>query len=269
MFALRSDYQFYMADVTKCTGVSRDKAEKWMQMGLINPSIQSASGRGNRNIFNLEDLFLIKFIDRIISSGWDRKLAGQMISSIKTSDLRILIESNRKRFPLLNAYSRWKEAINQTKKSGNKSATKKLEKIFRCNIEPDEIAIFSGMESDEFILDIRKRAFNIKVELCFIVFSEEGHREMLVRPIISEYSDKSFKSSLPSIHRLSELSDMMHLFNFGRIMDGVMMKVFYYFNANLIFKLGEEITLYFGEDVLRKLINEKKLPLDEWYGINV
>ena len=60
------------SDVDKI-GVKRERLKAWMEKGYIKPSIQSASGKGSKNIFSLWDLYMIRLFRRLVQLGFSRK----------------------------------------------------------------------------------------------------------------------------------------------------------------------------------------------------
>ena len=70
------DAQFYTSDVTRITGVKRNRLQVWLDKGWIIPSIQKAQGQGTRNIFSLHDLYIIALFRKLVEIGVPRKFVG-------------------------------------------------------------------------------------------------------------------------------------------------------------------------------------------------
>ena len=68
--------QFYTSDVTRITGVKRNRLQVWLDQGWIIPSIQKAQGQGTRNIFSLHDLYVIALFKKLVEIGVPRKFVG-------------------------------------------------------------------------------------------------------------------------------------------------------------------------------------------------
>ena len=80
-----------MSDVTRITGVSRPRMEQWMQLGYIKPSVNRASGRGTRNIFDRYDLYKIALFRHITETGWYREDAGRLLRALDDDTITSLI----------------------------------------------------------------------------------------------------------------------------------------------------------------------------------
>jgi DNA-binding transcriptional MerR regulator len=70
------DEQFYTSDVTRITGVKRNRLQVWLDRGWIIPSIKKAQGQGSRNIFGLHDLYVIALFKKLVGIGVPRKFVG-------------------------------------------------------------------------------------------------------------------------------------------------------------------------------------------------
>jgi DNA-binding transcriptional MerR regulator len=70
------DEQFLTSDVTRITGVKRNRLQVWLDKGWITPSIQKAQGQGTRNIFSLHDLYVIALFKKLVEIGVPRKFVG-------------------------------------------------------------------------------------------------------------------------------------------------------------------------------------------------
>ena len=65
-------------------GIKVDRLKDWMKRGYIIPSIKEADGTGTKNIFSLDDLYLIKLFEYLADKkGFSRSDAEQRIRSIK------------------------------------------------------------------------------------------------------------------------------------------------------------------------------------------
>ena len=71
-------------DINKKLHIKVDRLKDWMTRGFIIPSIQKASGQGTKNIFSLDDLYLIKLFQYLVSKkGFSRDDAALRIRLIK------------------------------------------------------------------------------------------------------------------------------------------------------------------------------------------
>jgi DNA-binding transcriptional MerR regulator len=70
------DKRFYTSDVTRITGVKRNRLQVWLDKGWMTPSIQKARGQGTRNIFSLHDLYVIALFKKLVEIGVPRKFVG-------------------------------------------------------------------------------------------------------------------------------------------------------------------------------------------------
>lgn len=87
--------QFKTKEVTAITGVTRDKLNKSIKMGVFSPSIKVGPGRGpSSHLFSREDLYIIKAFDKIADrqTGWYREPAAAFIKSIDRKELKTLVQ---------------------------------------------------------------------------------------------------------------------------------------------------------------------------------
>jgi hypothetical protein len=71
--------EFFAADIEKICGVKRNRLQTWLEKSWIIPSLQKASGRGTRNIFNEVDIACIFIFKACVESGLSREVVGQFI----------------------------------------------------------------------------------------------------------------------------------------------------------------------------------------------
>lgn len=74
---------FTTFEITKILGLKIDRQKDWLTRGFIEPSIQKATGQGSKNIFSLEDLYLIALFQHLVHKGFSRKAAAARIKSIR------------------------------------------------------------------------------------------------------------------------------------------------------------------------------------------
>ena len=74
---------YQTAAVTAITGVKRPRLQTWLERGWIQPSIQSGSGAGTRNIFSRNDLYIIGIFKLLTETGIPRETVGDIIAELK------------------------------------------------------------------------------------------------------------------------------------------------------------------------------------------
>ncbi|MFC1895330.1 hypothetical protein ACFL0Q_01520 [Thermodesulfobacteriota bacterium] len=72
--------------VTKL-GIGLPRVKDWLERGFIKPSAQVAEGKGNKNLFTVNDLYLIKLFSILVASGFSRDDAAEKIKSIRGPEL--------------------------------------------------------------------------------------------------------------------------------------------------------------------------------------
>lgn len=71
--------RFYTGEITKITGVKKDRLTVWLMNHYITPSVVVADGHGSRNIFNLIDVYCIELLKQLISMGMSRELSARIV----------------------------------------------------------------------------------------------------------------------------------------------------------------------------------------------
>ncbi len=65
----------------KIFGISRERAQDWIERGFIIPSISKASGKGTTNIFSRWDLYGICLFMDFLARGLSRWLAAEYVKN--------------------------------------------------------------------------------------------------------------------------------------------------------------------------------------------
>ena len=74
--------EFSKADAEKILKIKRTKLQEWINFGLVVP-FKSTPGQGVPNIFNDVDLYMIKFLERVIFRGISRRKAADMVEAFR------------------------------------------------------------------------------------------------------------------------------------------------------------------------------------------
>ena len=69
--------QFSTFDITRVFGIPRSNIQQYMDRGFIKPSIESAEGKGTRNLFSVEDLYRLRIFQRLHAVGLSQKEASE------------------------------------------------------------------------------------------------------------------------------------------------------------------------------------------------
>lgn len=60
---------FRISEVARVVGATQSQLAYWDKTGLVNPSIRSASGRGSRRLYSVEDIFELKILMKLLDSS--------------------------------------------------------------------------------------------------------------------------------------------------------------------------------------------------------
>jgi hypothetical protein len=93
---------FTTFDISKILDLKIDLQKDWRKRDYIEPSIQKATGQGTKNLFSIEDIYLIALFQHLIELGFAREVAAGRIKSIKNVHV-IANEVHRIRVTKLNA----------------------------------------------------------------------------------------------------------------------------------------------------------------------
>jgi len=65
----RKPVSFRISEVSHVVGATRRQLEYWDKTGLVSPSLRSASGRGSRRLYSIEDIFELQILMRLLRSS--------------------------------------------------------------------------------------------------------------------------------------------------------------------------------------------------------
>jgi hypothetical protein len=76
---------FTIGQMTDIVGMDSDKVKNWMagKPFTFKPSAISASGKGSRNIYNLQDLHLLAVANEFSKAGFAGKAIGRLLDAIR------------------------------------------------------------------------------------------------------------------------------------------------------------------------------------------
>jgi DNA-binding transcriptional MerR regulator len=60
---------FRISEVSRAVGASQSQLVYWDKTGLVKPSVRSASGRGSRRLYSIEDIFELKILVKLLNSS--------------------------------------------------------------------------------------------------------------------------------------------------------------------------------------------------------
>lgn len=60
-------------------GIKRARLKEWIALGYVIPSVQKATGRGTKHIFDRDDIYALFLFEELISQGISRDLAGEIV----------------------------------------------------------------------------------------------------------------------------------------------------------------------------------------------
>jgi DNA-binding transcriptional MerR regulator len=65
----RKPVSFRISEVSRVVGATRRQLAYWDKTGLVSPSLRSASGRGSRRLYSIEDIFELQILVRLLDSS--------------------------------------------------------------------------------------------------------------------------------------------------------------------------------------------------------
>ena len=60
---------FRISEVSRVVGATQNQLVYWDKTGLVKPSVRSASGRGSRRLYSIEDIFELKILVKLLNSS--------------------------------------------------------------------------------------------------------------------------------------------------------------------------------------------------------
>lgn len=76
---------FELGEITKILDMSPAKAKNWTvgRPFKLEPSIKTASGQGSRNLYSLEDVYLMGVANELSGTGMAAKAIGRFVEGLK------------------------------------------------------------------------------------------------------------------------------------------------------------------------------------------
>jgi DNA-binding transcriptional MerR regulator len=76
---------FSIGQMTEIVGMNADKVKNWMagHPFAFKPSAQAASGKGSRNIYNRNDLYLLGVANEFSKAGFAGKAIGRLLDAVR------------------------------------------------------------------------------------------------------------------------------------------------------------------------------------------
>lgn len=65
----RKPISFRISEVSRIVGATHRQLAYWDRTGLVRPSLKSASGRGSRRLYSIEDIIELKILIRLLNSS--------------------------------------------------------------------------------------------------------------------------------------------------------------------------------------------------------
>jgi len=65
----RKPVSFRISEVSRVVGATRRQLAYWDKTGLVSPSLRSASGRGSRRLYSIEDIFELQILMKLLDSS--------------------------------------------------------------------------------------------------------------------------------------------------------------------------------------------------------
>jgi DNA-binding transcriptional MerR regulator len=82
---------FTIGEMTSIIGMDSDKVKNWMagKPFEFKPSAKSASGKGSRNIYKIQDLYLLAVANEFSKAGFAGKAIGRLLDAIRPKLARL------------------------------------------------------------------------------------------------------------------------------------------------------------------------------------
>ena len=77
---------FTTAELSKITGIKLSRLNTWLNLNLIRPSIQTATGYGSKNVFSELDLYRVILMKKMIEGGYSREIASDIVNNVPFYD---------------------------------------------------------------------------------------------------------------------------------------------------------------------------------------
>jgi DNA-binding transcriptional MerR regulator len=76
---------FELGEIAKILGMPLTKAKNWTigRPFTIEPSIKTASGHGSRNLYSLDDLYLMGLANELSKAGMAANAIGKLVEAVK------------------------------------------------------------------------------------------------------------------------------------------------------------------------------------------
>lgn len=147
---------FTTFDISKALGIPIDRLRQWIDLGFVNPSIQSARGRGTKALFSRRDLYTICLFRDLVDRGFRREPAAVDAFSAFNEDprsakhLRYMVF-----FTSITRKARW---TNTRKGRQDKMRKDSQSNMIEWASSKDELAnLIKSREWDRFaVIDIEK-----------------------------------------------------------------------------------------------------------------
>jgi len=65
----RRRVSFRIGEVARVVGATKGQLAYWDKTGLVRPSVKSATGRGSRRLYSVEDIFELKILVKLLDSS--------------------------------------------------------------------------------------------------------------------------------------------------------------------------------------------------------
>jgi len=70
-------------EICKNLDIRLERFRMWIDNGYVEPSIQKASGRGTKNLFSKDDLYLVGLFKHLIECGFSREESSKKVESVR------------------------------------------------------------------------------------------------------------------------------------------------------------------------------------------
>jgi len=75
--------EFTTTQVLRIFDLNRNGFKDWLARGYIKPSLNVSRRQGEKNLFSLEDLYLIAIFKKMLTLGFSRVEAGRLIEDLR------------------------------------------------------------------------------------------------------------------------------------------------------------------------------------------
>lgn len=87
-----SDGGYKGAIAAKAAGITYRQLDYWARTGLVEPSVQNATGSGSQRLYNFQDILVLKLVKRLLDTGISLQQIRTAIEQLREEGISDLAE---------------------------------------------------------------------------------------------------------------------------------------------------------------------------------